>query len=171
MKVSTAAALALVGVACASTQQQQPSRASVTAAPAADVQPPAGKSSARSVVRIGEEIRRACGIDDADAHFAFDSTRVSSTDYPTLDKLVRCFVSGPLAKRQMRLVGHADPRGEEEYNLVLGGQRADSVKATLVDRGLSADQAATTSRGEWDAKGSGEPSWAEDRRVDIQLAN
>jgi hypothetical protein len=32
-------------------------------------------------------------------------------------------------------------------------------------------QATTSSRGEMDAKGSDERSWAEDRRVDILLAN
>jgi peptidoglycan-associated lipoprotein len=41
----------------------------------------------------------------------------------------------------------------------------------LVDRGLSAEQVAATSRGEMDAKGTDEGSWSEDRRVDILLAN
>jgi peptidoglycan-associated lipoprotein len=71
----------------------------------------------------------------------------------------------------MRLVGHADPRGGEEYNLVLGGSRADGVRTFLIDRGLAAGQVASTSRGEMDAKGRDESSWAEDRRVDIRLAN
>jgi peptidoglycan-associated lipoprotein len=128
-------------------------------------------SPTRSVVAIAEDIRKACGISDADAHFAYDSARVTSTDHPILKKLVECFTTGPLAKQQMRLVGHADPRGGEEYNLVLGGSRADGVKDFLVDRGLSAMQATTSSRGEMDAKGSDERSWAEDRRVDILLAN
>jgi hypothetical protein len=30
---------------------------------------------------------------------------------------------------------------------------------------------ATTSRGEMDARGTADASWAEDRRVDVQLAN
>jgi peptidoglycan-associated lipoprotein len=123
------------------------------------------------VVNIAEDIRRACGVSDAEAHFAFDSARVSSGDHPILDKLVRCFSSGPLAQRHMRLVGHADPRGGEEYNLVLGGSRADGVKGFLVDRGLSVEQVASSSRGEMDARGTDEGSWAEDRRVDILLAN
>jgi peptidoglycan-associated lipoprotein len=122
-------------------------------------------------VRIADDILRACGISQADAHFAFDSARVSSRDYPTLDRLVACFSTGPLANRQMRLVGHADPRGGEEYNLVLGGSRADGVRAFLIDRGLSGEQVATTSRGEMDSAGTDEASWAEDRRVDIRLAN
>jgi peptidoglycan-associated lipoprotein len=71
----------------------------------------------------------------------------------------------------MRLVGHADPRGSDEYNLVLAGSRADGVRIFLINRGLRAAQMATTSRGEMEAKGTDEASWAADRRVDILLAN
>jgi peptidoglycan-associated lipoprotein len=159
-----------VVVGCAGSKTPPPRMPAPPAQAAAPPQP-TDKSPSRAVVRIAEEIRHACGINEADAHFAFDSARVSSADYPTLDKVVKCFVSGPLARRQMRLVGHADPRGEEEYNLVLGSQRADGVRAVLVERGLSGNQAATTSRGEWDAKGVNEASWPEDRRVDIHLAD
>jgi peptidoglycan-associated lipoprotein len=123
------------------------------------------------VINIAPEIRRACGIAEADAHFTFDSARVQSADHPTLDKLAICFRSGALAKHDMRLVGHADPRGGEEYNIALGGSRADSVKSFLVERGLGSGRVATTSRGEMDAKGTDENGWSADRRVDIRLAN
>lgn len=130
----------------------------------------AQKSPSRSQVQISEEIRRACGISEADAHFAFDSSRLSAFDHPTLNSVAKCFLGGPLAGRSMRLVGHADPRGEAEYNIVLGGQRADSVKLFLLDKGLKSSQVSTTSRGELEAKGRDEASWAEDRRVDVLLA-
>jgi peptidoglycan-associated lipoprotein len=71
----------------------------------------------------------------------------------------------------MNLVGHADPRGEEEYNMVLGGKRADNVKHFLTGVGLPDAQAMTTSRGEMDATGTDESSWAKDRRVDVVLAS
>ena len=129
------------------------------------------KSPSRAVITVSEDIRRACGITDTEAHFAFDSAIVRNIDYPTLDKLVRCFSSGPLANREMRLVGHADPRGSDEYNMVLANSRADGVKIFLLSRGLPGQQMATTSRGEMDARGTDEASWAEDRRVDVLLAN
>jgi peptidoglycan-associated lipoprotein len=69
------------------------------------------------------------------------------------------------------VVGHADPRGSDEYNLALGGSRADGVRIFLLNRGLRGQQMATTSRGEMDAKGTDEASWVADRRVDILLAN
>ena len=170
MNSACAALLIVCGTlgACARTETPPPRQ---PIPPPESVEQPASSSPTKSVVTIAKDIREACGINEADAHFAFDSAEITSADYPTLDKLVQCFTNGALAHREMRLVGHADPRGAEEYNLVLGGSRADGVKAFLVDRGLSPAQASTTSRGEMDAKGTSEPTWAEDRRVDILLAN
>lgn len=122
-------------------------------------------------VNIAADIRKACGITDAEALFAYDSSRVRQGDAPTLDKLATCFTSGALAGRAMRLVGHADPRGNEEYNLVLGGRRADSVKNYMVRAGLKDAQAQTTSRGEMDAQGTDAASWARDRRVDVMMGD
>jgi peptidoglycan-associated lipoprotein len=69
----------------------------------------------------------------------------------------------------MKLVGHADPRGEDEYNMVLGGRRADNIRSAIVAAGLDGAKVNSTSRGEMDASGTDEASWAEDRRVDIML--
>jgi len=124
----------------------------------------------RGQINISDEIRKACGITDADAYFDFDSANVQSGAREVLTKLAKCFTDGPLKGRKMNLVGHADPRGEEEYNMVLGGRRADNVKHFLVSVSLPDAQAATTSRGEMDATGSDDAGWAKDRRVDVVLA-
>jgi peptidoglycan-associated lipoprotein len=123
------------------------------------------------VVAISDDIRHACGISDADAYFAFDSARLKRGEYPALEKLATCFSTGPLSGKEMRLVGHTDPRGDADYNLVLGGRRADGVRDFLVERGLPSQRVATTSRGELDAQGDNEAAWAKDRRVDVKLAN
>ncbi|MGH8311603.1 MAG: OmpA family protein, partial [Steroidobacteraceae bacterium] len=81
--------------------------------------------------------------------------------FPVLEKLATCFTKGRLAGKRMQLVGHADPRGETEYNLLLGGHRADNVKTFLVRVGMGARQIATSSRGEYEARGTNEASWAE----------
>lgn len=125
------------------------------------------KSPQRGVIHIADDVRRACGITDSEAHFAFDSAALSEAERPGLKKLADCFASGALAGRDVRLVGHADPRGDSDYNLVLGGSRADTVKTFLVALGLQGSRVGTTSRGEIDARGTDEPSWAEDRRVDV----
>lgn len=171
--VAMAASLA----ACGSDPKPPPT------APAGDMGPPMATAEpvennpkpddnpTQSQINISDEIKKACGITDAEAHFAFDSANVQQRDHDILGKLARCFTDGPLKGRQMRLVGHADPRGEDEYNMVLGGRRADNVKTFLETKGLPDQQVSTTSRGEMDATGTDEASWAADRRVDVVLAD
>jgi peptidoglycan-associated lipoprotein len=120
-------------------------------------------------IAISDEIRAACGIRAEDAFFAFDSAVIASTDVAPLDAVARCFTTGPLAGRSMRLIGHADSRGPSDYNMTLGQHRADSVEGYLDRRGLQRSRMATTSRGAMDATGQDEGGWARDRRVDVQL--
>ncbi|MEZ4229789.1 MAG: OmpA family protein [Polyangiaceae bacterium] len=124
----------------------------------------------KSQINISDEIKKACGISDSDAHFAYNSANVRPQDEVVLKKLADCFATGPLKDKQMQLVGHADPRGDEEYNMVLGGRRAENVKAALSQRGLGKDRVKTSSRGELDATGTDEASYFEDRRVDVMVA-
>jgi peptidoglycan-associated lipoprotein len=136
--------------------------------PAADSQKP-GDNPSQSNINISDEIRKACGITDTEAFFAYDSANVRAQDRAVLKKLADCFSTGPLKGRELRLVGHADPRGDDEYNMVLGGRRADNVKSAVTAQGLSAAKVATTSRGKLDATGSDEAGWQKDRRVDVLL--
>ena len=161
--------LALLAVAGCSENVPPPKAPVAQVRPVEPVAPLDSKSPSRGVVHIAEDIRKACGIADSDAHFAFDSARLEETDRPVLVKLVTCFVSGPLKGRDMSLVGHADPRGAYDYNMVLGGSRADTVKGFLDLKGMPSTRVAVSSRGELDAQGTDERSWAEDRRVDIRL--
>lgn len=164
----TLPALALL-VACGSNQPAASPPQAKLHSPAAPAMPSDSKSPKAGVVHIAEDIRKACGISDADAHFAFDSATLGQTQRPVLTQLANCFVTGPLRGREMRLVGHADPRGPDDYNMVLGGSRADTVKAFLTMKGVPMSRIATTSRGEMEARGTDEASWAEDRRVDVVM--
>ena len=122
-------------------------------------------------INISDEIKKACGISDAEAFFAYDSANIREQDKAVLAKLATCFTTGPLKGREMRLVGHADNRGEDDYNMILGQKRADNVKSAIVSAGMTPAKALTTSRGELDATGSYEASWSKDRRVDIVLGS
>jgi len=123
----------------------------------------------KSQINISDEIKKACGISDTEAFFAYDSANVRPQDKAVLTKLATCFTTGPLKGREMRLVGHADPRGDDDYNMLLGQRRADNVKGAVVSAGMTAAKAFTTSRGELDATGADEGGWQKDRRVDIVL--
>jgi len=118
-------------------------------------------------ISISDEIKQACHISDPDAYFAFDSARLTDQDNRVVGELADCFSNGPMKGKTMRLVGHTDPRGDAEYNMVLGQNRADNVKHILVEKGLSAERIQTSSRGKMDAKGHDEAAWALDRRVDV----
>jgi peptidoglycan-associated lipoprotein len=175
---ASAAALALAPVllltACAGSKPAPTGAASVTqsgqtGAAQANAQPKAPATT--GTVSISEEIRKACGIADQDAYFAFDSSTILSTDISPLNTVARCFTEGPLKGRSMRLVGHADPRGTEEYNMTLGQNRADSVQSYLDRHGVRSSQIATTSRGAIDASGHDAAGWATDRRVDVMLGS
>jgi peptidoglycan-associated lipoprotein len=76
-----------------------------------------------------------------------------------------------LTGRALNLVGRADPRGDSEYNMVLGSQRASAVSSALESLGLASAQISASSRGEMDAKGTDEATWADDRRVDVRLSS
>jgi len=143
------------------------SGATASANPRLPPDPP--NSPQASAVRISDEIIKACGISEPNAYFAFDSANVRPDDASVLGQLVTCFMTGPLKGRQLKLVGHADPRGGSDYNLTLGQSRADAVKAYILDHGMDKSKTDSSSRGAMDATGTDEPTWARDRRVDIML--
>jgi peptidoglycan-associated lipoprotein len=113
---------------------------------------------------------KLCGISADEAFFPFDSAAVQQTSVKPLKEIAKCFTSGPLKGKAMSIVGHADPRGDGDYNFALGQKRADAVAGTLNALGVGQGQVSTTSRGAMDATGNDEPTWAKDRRVDIKLA-
>lgn len=119
-------------------------------------------------VHIDDKIRKACG-DLPTARFAFDSADVAGDAAAALDALARCFVSGPLKGKSMRLIGHADVRGETGHNFVLGQKRAGSVSEYLTKKGLEQARINTMSKGEMEATGTDEEGWARDRKVEIFL--
>ncbi len=129
------------------------------------------KSPTSGSIQIDDKILKACG-DIPKAHFAFDSASIGPEAQGALDALARCFVSGPLkGSKGMRLVGHADSRGEVEYNLALGQKRAGSVGEYLGTKGLEKSRVQTLSKGAFEATGTDEEGWAHDRKVDVNLAD
>jgi peptidoglycan-associated lipoprotein len=167
-RIAVPAAFAFALIGCAHDQKPALSASTV---PIQNVAPPP-KNAGRNAVSMSDELRRACGIEDTGAapKFDFDSTLLSTTDRSDLDQLARCMTTGPLAGKNVDLVGRADPRGEAEYNMNLGATRADAVKHYLAQLGVASTRLNTTSRGALDAQGHDEATWAVDRRVDLRLA-
>ena len=73
---------------------------------------------------------------------------------------------------QIRLDGHTDPRGTDEYNNVLAHYRAQTVRDALIDAGVGAERIQTYSHGasrstaaRGDLKG-----YAAERKVSIDVS-
>ncbi|WP_394841490.1 OmpA family protein [Pendulispora brunnea] len=126
-----------------------------------------------SGLRVSDEIAKACSLpQNAYApKFDFDSTAIPPDDRDALATIARCLIDGGLRGRHVTLVGRADRRGETEYNMSLGESRADAVLRYMHNLGVGRDRVKASSRGELDATGNDEESYALDRRVDIELVN
>ena len=124
-------------------------------------------------VAVDEDIARLCQISVGNAErapkFNLDRSDLSPEDRDVLAQIARCLTTGPLKGRAVKLVGRADPRGESEYNMGLGGHRAENVRTYLTQLGVDKAKIAETSRGELDAVGKDEEGWRRDRRVDVML--
>lgn len=127
-----------------------------------------GKNPNQAMVEIDPKIVALCDIPTP--RFDFDSAALHDDTKTTLNALAACFVDGNAKDKNMRLVGHADPRGTEEYNMGLGQRRAASVAGYLEGAHLAQERMETSSRGELDATGTDEETWAKDRKVQIFLA-
>jgi peptidoglycan-associated lipoprotein len=148
----------------------------VTAPPTANPAPAASNAGPGVVtpnLHVSDEIARLCNLPQtsASASFEFDSAAIGDQDRTVLAAIAKCLSEGPLKGRNLELVGRADNRGEDEYNMTLGESRADSVRRYLHDLGVQQERLRATSRGELDATGADEAGWALDRRVDIGLVN
>jgi peptidoglycan-associated lipoprotein len=119
---------------------------------------------------VSSDIAELCGIKvSTQSKFDYDKDELTKEDRDVLDQLAACMTSGKLKGKTVSLIGRADPRGTEEYNLGLGSRRASSVGGYLQRLGVQQGQLAITTRGSLDASGTDEASWRQDRRVDVQL--
>lgn len=155
-----------IGLGCSKPPPPQEPKLIPAAAPLAE--PRIVRVPEKVNVYVDREILELCYLPLP--HFAFDSSELSGHTRGALDALAECFSTGAAAGRSLKLVGHADPRGTHEYNMALGERRATRVAAYLEERGIVAGRIQTSSRGELDATGTDEASYADDRQVGIFLA-
>ena len=166
--------LALAAMVMACGHENPPPKAGPTPPPAPTVSsaPKTSTTQKDPAVNVSKEIIDACNITipDRAPKFDFDSSDLSSAEKEILDQVAKCMTTGPLKGKNVKLVGRADPRGEQEYNMELGENRAHSVKKYLSNLGVEGPRMTLSSRGALDATGTDEEGWRKDRRVDINLA-
>jgi peptidoglycan-associated lipoprotein len=73
----------------------------------------------------------------------------------------------------VRIEGHCDERGSDEYNLALGEKRAQSVKTYMISLGVPAERMSIISYGEEIplVMGHDEEAWAQNRRAEFKELN
>lgn len=126
-------------------------------------------------IAVSADIAAACGLKaqtkaGSAPTFDYDKDELLAEDRAVLDQIATCLTTGALKGKQVELVGRADPRGTEEYNIGLGSRRSNTVSAYLGRLGVGQPQMLSTSRGALEATGTDEEGWKKDRRVDILLA-
>jgi outer membrane protein OmpA-like peptidoglycan-associated protein len=140
------------------------------AKPAAD-KPPA-EVQASPDIAVSNDIAEACHIDaekTINPQFQYDEDDLLPEDRVVLETIAKCLTDGALKGRTVSLIGRADPRGTEEYNLALGSRRSTAVGNYMSRHGAKTSQLVETTRGSIDARGTNESGWSKDRRVDIVL--
>lgn len=102
-------------------------------------------------------------------HFDYDKSDLRPDDRAILDAKVPVLQANPDVK--IRISGHTDERGSDEYNLALGQRRAAAAKEYLVQHGISESRIETVSYGEERpiAQGSDESAYAQNRRDEFEI--
>ena len=72
---------------------------------------------------------------------------------------------------QIRISGHADERGSDQYNDALGQRRAAAAKRYLTDNGIDAARITIVSYGEQRpaTTGADEDAWSKNRRAEFEI--
>lgn len=98
--------------------------------------------------------------------FATGSADITPGSQAALDVIARALASDRLNNFRFAVEGHADPRGEDDYNLQLSQARAESVVAYLVEKhSLPRDRLHAVGKGESDLARPDVPTAPENRRV------
>jgi peptidoglycan-associated lipoprotein len=133
----------------------------------------AERARADSVARESERRNRmmaeARNTLTATIYFDYDMSNLTEQARSVLDsKLPLLNANGGL---RVRVAGHTDERGSDEYNLALGQRRAAAAKRYLTDRGIASDRIEIVSRGEEQGvcASSDESCWSQNRRDEFEI--
>ncbi len=123
-----------------------------------------GPADAQANVPVARE-----GIELGDVYFAFDSYVLSEAAKSTLGVNANWLKANASARVQVE--GHCDERGTNEYNMVLGANRARAAYDYLRSLGVSESRMSTVSYGEELPldPAHNEAAWAKNRRAHFNV--
>ena len=102
-------------------------------------------------------------------NFELDKFDIRPDDQGNLDRKAAILQANSGVR--VRISGHADERGSDEYNLALGNRRATSAKRYLSGKGIDDARIETVSFGEERPldPGHDESAWAKNRRDEFEV--
>jgi peptidoglycan-associated lipoprotein len=129
----------------------------------------ARQRTADSLAALGQSSEAVRTLLGTMIHFDFDKSNIRPEDAAVLDQKVSILQAN--ADARIRVSGHCDERGSDEYNLALGNRRATSGKQYLVSHGIDAGRIETTSYGEERPINPAhtEDGWAANRRDEFEI--
>jgi peptidoglycan-associated lipoprotein len=129
----------------------------------------AAQRRADSLAALGKSTEAVRALLATMIHFDYDKALIRGGDAAVLDQKVAILQANPALR--IRISGHCDERGSDEYNLALGNRRATAAKQYLVSHGIDASRIETVSYGEERplAPGHDEESWAQNRRDEFEI--
>jgi peptidoglycan-associated lipoprotein len=102
-------------------------------------------------------------------YFEFDRADLTSDDIAKLDAKIPLLNAN--SGMRLRVSGHTDSKGSDEYNMALGQRRAAAAKRYLTQHGIAASRIETVSFGEERPASSGtdEASMSQNRRSEFEI--
>ena len=130
------------------------------------IQRQAEADSLAALGRVTEEVKAMLAMM---VHFDYDKANIRTDDAAVLDGKVAILRANP--SLTIRITGHCDERGSDEYNLALGNRRANAVKQYLVNQGVDAGRIEVLSYGEERpiSMDRNEAGWAQNRRAETEI--
>jgi peptidoglycan-associated lipoprotein len=102
-------------------------------------------------------------------YFDYDAAEIRGDARSALDAKLPILRAN--ASVTLRIAGHADERGSDQYNDALGQRRAAATKRYLTDNGIDAARITIVSYGETRpaTTGADESAWSRNRRAEFEI--
>jgi len=152
----------------------QPTQTPVASNPAPAPTPTCDAACEAAKAREAEEARRRAAEAGrlaltATIYFHYDASDITDESRVKLDAKVPVMSQNGAVR--IRIAGHTDSRGSDEYNLALGQRRAAAAKRYLTDRGIDASRIEIVSFGEErpTCTDEDESCWSKNRRDEFEI--
>ena len=148
---------------------QGPNADSAAAAERARREREAADSAARERARLDSILNAARATLNAPVYFDYDAAEIRDDARAALEAKLPILTAN--AGLRIRVAGHTDSRGSDEYNLALGQRRAAAVRDWMASRGVAAERVEIVSFGEerGTCTDEAESCFSQNRRAEFEV--